>query len=557
MGGRGRGGPRAGWGGGARAAGATGVAIDVLLLDQRPGDSDLAVALAAGPSALVAALDDPGDAWLSPAPELRAAARTGHGLFELDHDGVLRRITSTKQAAGTALPALALAAAALVEPGLAIPVGRALVPGFRAAPAAIPAASAAPLLRGEGGAALAGRIAFVGLAAAGLGDRVVTPVSRELHPDPGVLVHAAVAEAVLAGDLVRPLPPLLAGVPAALLWVALAAAARAGAGRRLAIEAALIATPLAAGVPLLRLGIAAPVATLALVTAAGAVAVEVRLALITWRRTGTTAALLAAAAGRRPIRESGSLEERLTLLDDLATAAARRRVDDEEARRVVAHELKTPLTSVRGLSQILRDLDLAPDERRRAADLLVGEADRLQSLVEHLTELERLTRRPLAAAGSDVDVSALARERAEVLGRGHGREVRLAVEPGLRVTGDRRLLERVLDNLLGNAFKFSEAEAPAEVDARAAGGDVVIAVRDHGPGIPEAEREAIFRRFARGAAARGREGTGLGLALVREVVTWHGGNVTVAGAPGGGSVFTVTLPAHRGGAEGGDSPRRR
>ncbi len=541
----------------ARQAGAAAVVIDVLLLERHAGDDALAAALAAGPSALVGSLDDTGAAWLVPTGELRAAARTGHGLFELDHDGVLRRVASTKQAEGAAMPALALAAAALVEPQRPIPVGRPLLPAFRAAPAAVPAASAAALLRGEGGAALAGRVVFIGLTAAGLGDRVVTPVSRAPRPDPGVLVQAAVAEAVLTDTLLREPPPLAAAVPAALLALALAAGARAAAGRRLAIEVALIAAPLVAAAPLLALGIAAPAAALAAVAALGAATVEARLALVAWRRAGTAAALLAAATGSRPARVAPSLETRLELIEELAAGTARRRVDEEEARRVVAHELKTPLTSVRGLSQLLRDLDLPPEERRRAAELLVGEADRLQVLIEHLTELERLTRRPLAEVGRTVDLSALVRERSEVLARGHGRAVHAAVAPGLRVTGDASLLERVLENLLGNAFKFSPAEAAVDVEARADGGEVTVEVRDRGPGVPEAERAAIFRRFARGAAARGREGMGLGLALVREVVTWHEGRVTVAAAPGGGSVFTVTLPARREGDEGGESPGRR
>jgi signal transduction histidine kinase len=541
----------------ARTAGASGVAIDVLLLEPRAGDAVLAAALAALPTVLVASLDERGTAWLWPVPELRAAARVAHGLFELDHDGVLRRAMSTKQADGTALPALAVAAAALADPSAAEPVGRVLVPSFRARPDAVPTVSAAVLLRGDAGEMLSGRVVFIGLTAAGLGDRVVTPVSRGPRPDPGVLVQAALAEAVAAGDLVRPLPPLLAGVPALLLGFALSAAARAGGARRLALEAALIAAPLPAGALLLGLGVAVPSATLSVVMAVVVAALEIRLALLAWRRTGTTAALLAAASGARPSPAGGSLEGRLELLEDLAAAAARRRVDDEEARRVVAHELKTPLTSVRGLSQILRDLDLAPAERRRAADLLVGEADRLQTLIDHLTELERLTRRPLADAGEGVDLSQLIRERAAVLAAGHGRRVLADVERDLRVTGDRRLLERVLENLVGNALKFSPPEAPVEVRAHAAGGEVVVAVRDHGPGIPLAEREAIFRRFARGTAARGREGMGLGLALVREVVTWHGGRVTVAGGEGGGSVFVVTLPARREGAAGGESPGRR
>jgi signal transduction histidine kinase len=156
-----------------------------------------------------------------------------------------------------------------------------------------------------------------------------------------------------------------------------------------------------------------------------------------------------------------------------------------------------------------------------------------------------------------VDVSALVRDRAEVLGRGHGRTVRTEVAPSLWVRGEAGLLQRALDNLLGNAFKFSPPDTPVELRAFAAGADVVVEVRDYGRGIPRAEQETVFNRFARGAAAQGREGLGLGLALVREVVTWHRGRVTLESTEGTGSVFRLAIPAGREGAGVGEDPRRR
>ncbi len=529
-----------------RDAGARGVVLDILLLDARADDPALARAMKSLPTVLVATLDNRAARWLAPVPPLRDAARLGHGMFELDHDGVLRRLVSTKQAAGAAFPAVAFAAAALASPASAIPVAQVVQPGFRAAPQSVPAVSAARLLRGQGGGALRGRIVFVGLTAAGLGDRVVTPVTRGPIPDPGVLVQAAVTEAIASGDLLHPISPLLAGVAALALGLAAGAVSRLGGGRRLAGDLLLLAAPLVVGFLLLRLAdVVLPTATLAALALLLVIAMEARNGLVAWRSAGTTGAVLAAAGGGDVPSGRGSLEGRLGIVEELATAAARRRVAEEEARRVMAHELKTPLTSVRGLGQMLRDLDLSPEEHRRASELLVAETDRLQTMIERLTELERLSRRPFSGAVTDVDLSALVCDRAEVLGRGHGRTVRTDVAPGLRVRGDAGLLERVLDNLLGNAFKFSPAQAPVEVRAFAAATDVIVEVRDHGCGVPREEQEMIFRRFARGAAAQGREGLGLGLALVREVLTWHGGRVTVASPDGGGSVFRLAIPAGR------------
>ncbi|HQT93164.1 MAG: hypothetical protein B7Z61_00510 [Acidobacteria bacterium 37-71-11] len=541
----------------ARDAGARGVVMDMLLLDARPGDDAFAAAMRSLPTVLVAALDNRAARWLAPVPPLSDAARLAHGMFELDHDGVLRRLVSTKQAAGVALPAVAFAAAALASPALAIPVARVVQPGFRVTPQSVPAVSAARLLHGQGGSLLRGRVVFVGLTAAGLGDRVVTPVTSGPVPDPGVLVQAAVTEAVARGDLLHPVPPLLAGGAALALVLAAGAVSRLGGGRRLAGDALLLAAPLAAGFLLRLADVVLPTATLALLALLVVIGMEVRNGLVAWRSAGATGAALAAAGGGEAPSGRGSLEGRLGIVEKLATAAARRRVADEDARRVMAHELKTPLTSVRGLGQMLRDLDLSPAERRRASELLVVEADRLQAMIEHLTELERLSRRPFEADATTVDLSALVRSRAEVLGRGHGRPVRAEVASGLYVRGEAALLERVFDNLLGNAFKFSPPDTPVEVRAFAAGTEAVVEVRDHGCGVAPEEREMIFRRFARGAAAQGREGLGLGLALVREVLTWHGGQVTAESPEGEGSVFRVTIPAAREGAGGGEDPRRR
>jgi signal transduction histidine kinase len=538
-------------------AGAAGVAVDVLLVESRPGDDRLAASLRRLPAVLVTAPGEEGAGWLEPPPVLHGAARIAHGLFELDHDGVMRRLSATKQVGGTGLVALPFAAGALLTPQLAVPVGRTVSPGFRSSPRSVPQVGAVEVLRGEDRAELRGRVAFIGLTAAGLGDRVMTPVTDGPRPDPGVLVHAAVTQSLLTGDLIHTLPPFLAVLPAGLLMVAAGAFAGLGGAGRLGGHLFLLLAPTTAGAgTLAAAGLALPVVALTVLVVATVLAVEARIALLAWRRAGSAAALLSVASGNTSQPRTESPEARLDLVEELATAAARRRLAEEEARGVAIHELKTPLTSVRGLSQMLRDMELSVDERRHAAGLLATEAERLEGMIVQLLELERLPRRTVAEAGERIDLSALLATRVELLGRGHERAVRAEIEPGLVAWGDRRLLERVVDNLLANAFKFSPPDTTVGLAARRGGRQVVVEVRDRGEGIAPGEQERIFQRFTRGKAAERRQGLGLGLALVREVITWHGGHVAVSSTPGRGSVFTVVLPAETGEDGVGEDPGR-
>lgn len=527
----------------ARAAGAAAVVLDILLVEEAEGDDALAAALAAGPAALVCALAEQPRRWLLPVEPLRTAATLGHGAVELDPDGVARRIAATKQAEGLVLPALALAAAQLGQPSLPVPVGATLVPGFRSPPAAVPRVSAAALLRGENREALAGRLVFIGVSAVGLGDRAVTPVTGGEAPDPGVLVHAAATESLLAGELLHPLPPLLCGLLAGLLTLAAAAAGGLAWRPRVAVNGAVILAPVVFAWGALHLASTlTPALTLTMAAVVTVGAVELRAVLRAGQVAERIPALLGAALGRGVGKPRRSLAGQLELAEALAVEAARRRVASESTAGILAHELKTPLTSVRGLAQMVRDLELSPEERRRAAALLVREADRLALMIERLTELERLAHRPFEAHAQRVDLSALVQARAVTLASGLGRLVRVEVTPGLVVLGDPRLLDTVMDNLLGNAFKFSPPESEVTVRAAPHGEQVRVEVSDLGLGIPQGEQDAIFQRFFRGSSAAGREGMGLGLALVREVVTWHRGSVAVTSRPGEGSTFAVTLP---------------
>jgi len=508
-----------------REAGAVAVVLDVLLPEPRPGDETLASSLAAIPSILAAAPDGT-RRWLLPAARLLSHSEAAHVSFALDRDGVVRGFLATRELQGLSLPAMSVSAARLLRPQLPVPVGAAIRPGFRSN-GAVPTFGAATVLAGQIPAgALSGRVCFVGAAAAGIGDRVVSPASPRGVPDPGVLVQAAATEAILTGDLlVRP-PPIAAGVLAGLLtWAGATIRSRVRATRPSALAPVVLA--------LLALPIGVASLVLArqempiLATTLGGVAVSGGLEI--WSLLGDR---------RRAAGAAGRIGE----LEAIAASLESDRRDDAEARRVLAHELKTPLTSVRGLAQLLSGFDLGEERRKRVATMVVEETSRLSEMVEALLDLERLKLKDFRRVARPVALSELVRERATLLGSGSGREVRVACEPGVTAVGDGALLRRVIDNLVGNALKFAPAE-PVDVTLRRLNGDsLALEVRDRGPGIPPDERGEIFRRFARGAAATV-PGLGLGLALVSEVVRWHGGRVEVEAPDSGGSLFRVTLPA--------------
>jgi signal transduction histidine kinase len=216
----------------------------------------------------------------------------------------------------------------------------------------------------------------------------------------------------------------------------------------------------------------------------------------------------------------------------------------------VSHEFRTPLTAVRHLSQLLARGRVSTDERRAEFyDLLVHESDRLHRLVEGLLNFARLEAGELHYRFEDVDPGPYLREivadfRRDVTGRDVGVALTgddVALPP---IRADREVLGRVFWNLLDNAAKYSPDSPVVRVELEAGAGQVRVRVSDHGLGIPAVEQSLIFEKFVRGAAARaaGIKGTGIGLAMAREIVRAHGGDIAVDSTVGSGSTFTVMLP---------------
>ena len=483
--------------------------LDILLSESAPGDERLARALHRMPSIAVSALDRRG--WLLPAPVIRNAVTPAHGIFERDHDGISRRLASTKQSGGVSLTAMSVEAASIVTAN-PVPVGRSIAPMFRARPQMIPAISAVQLLRNPAVAQRPhGKIVFLGPTAIAIGDRVLTPVSSE--PDPGVTVHAAATESLIRGEEVRPIAPIMAGGIAGL-FVGLVLVVRAHRRAMIVVSGILIVAVLGGGLLILAgTGFAIPFLTFTLSIAIVATLLE------TLRITNA-------------LRQSDAAVSRLTA----------GREQEAESKRVLAHELKTPLASMRGLSQLLAGFDLTDGERRRVASMLEAEAGKLQSMVGGLLDLERLPLRDFQSSTSVIDLGDIVRMRVSFLQASTDRTLVVSTAPDVTVRADPALIERVIDNLVGNALKYAPPPSPIMIATRTTSSGAVIEVEDRGPGLNEAERERVFHRFFRASSAAGTPGLGLGLSLVAEVAKWHGGSVAVESPAEGGSLFRFTLP---------------
>lgn len=215
-----------------------------------------------------------------------------------------------------------------------------------------------------------------------------------------------------------------------------------------------------------------------------------------------------------------------------------------EMQRLVSHELKTPLASIAGFGETIERYELSGDELGKVASMIRGEAGRLQEMVTVFLDLERLGGGHWDDEVEPVDFDVLVESRLSVLEAAAARNglgITSSIEPGCTTEGVPHLLDRVIDNLIGNALKYSESGSKIHVSVRKEEGRVVLSVGDHGPGIPGESVGKIFDRFYRVPGSQG-SGAGLGLSLVKEVVDWHGGCITIDSTPGAGSTFTVSLP---------------
>ena len=285
--------------------------------------------------------------------------------------------------------------------------------------------------------------------------------------------------------------------------------------------------------------------------------VVIRIGLRPLERIGKTASEIAAGDLSRRVEptdahtEVGRLGRSLNeMLAQIEAAFAAQRDSENRLRRFLAdasHELRTPLAAVRGYAELFR-IGAAddPEMLARAMSRIESEAARMGVLVEDLLLLAQLDQLP-EPRRDRVDLRELTEQAAEdlrVTARDREIELDATDEPAI-VLGDALQLRQLIANLTRNAVVHTPAGTPIELRLRRDDVVVALAVRDHGPGLPSAEREKLFERFWRneGGRTRGRDGAGLGLAIADAIVRAHGGTIAAADAPGGGAQFTAELAA--------------
>jgi two-component system OmpR family sensor kinase len=234
------------------------------------------------------------------------------------------------------------------------------------------------------------------------------------------------------------------------------------------------------------------------------------------------------------------------MLAQIETAFALRADSEERLRSFLAdasHELRTPLTSIQGYAELLRK-DALPDAeaRERALARIEQEAARMGLLVGDLAVLAREGEGP-EPERTRVDLAEVVTEVVSDARMIDGARVISLESPGrVPVEADRRRLEQLVHNLVGNALAHTPPGTPVDVRVTATGGRAVVVVRDHGPGMDPDQAERVFDRFYRGTSASRDGGSGLGLFIVASLARSFGGEVSVNSAPGVGSAFTVSLP---------------
>lgn len=218
----------------------------------------------------------------------------------------------------------------------------------------------------------------------------------------------------------------------------------------------------------------------------------------------------------------------------------------EELVSTVSHELRTPLTSMRGFTELLLTRDFTPQQRHNMLSVMQQEAIRLTTLINDFLDLQRMAEGRYPYAFEAVGLDSLLREAIAVFSSGQEQHpLQVDIQGPLPlVHADPHRVRQVLRNLLSNAIKYSPDGGPVSVNARCEGEEVVVWITDQGIGIPAEAFAKLFTKFFRvnNTATRQIGGTGLGLALVKEILHAHHGRVWVESTMGKGSTFFFTIP---------------
>jgi signal transduction histidine kinase len=515
--------------------------VDMLLSERTrdAADSSLANAFVQFPKVVLAcALEAPQhdrpSRWIEPLPEFQDRAfALGHAHLEPDRDGIARTLLLAKETADHRHWALGFAAfrAAIGAEGPPVEYPTYLVLANRRVPAAdsngrllwihylgpegtFHRISFASVLDGRTPlSTFAGKIVILGVTAQGTGDRVFTPFSAGLGMS-GIEIHANILDTLLDGAYLSPIGPV-----SELLWLVVVVAIVVTAawwrnGRLLAPVAftGVVAIPVFS-YWMLQAGVIVPVVS-GLVT-------EVAVSLLCF------------------LAHTNFMRRRLG-------EAIMGRRDYAFRLQAVAHEIKTPLTAIHASSQLMTETDVPEAKKEEIAQRIHKEAGRLSGVVTTFLDVERISAGVLKLAKQQLELSALVSdivERAGLLAL----KKNISFEKDLNavlVPADAELLQYAVYNLLVNAIKYSPDGSLIRISLRPDQHAACLVVTDQGCGIEPAEQKHVFERFYRSKKHQenSKQGSGFGLALVKEIVTQHGGRIELESEPGKGASFSVFLP---------------
>jgi heavy metal sensor kinase len=216
----------------------------------------------------------------------------------------------------------------------------------------------------------------------------------------------------------------------------------------------------------------------------------------------------------------------------------------------IAHDLKSPITRIRGMAEVTLTTGKTLGEYENMAAGTVEECDRLLDMINTMLMITKTESGVDKRTDEDIDLARLAHDACELLepvAEDRGLSLTCETPDACHLVGDRRMIQRILSNLLDNALKFTPSGGSVKVSLfEKDGRDVTLAVQDTGIGIPADDLPHIFERFYRCDQSRSEPGTGLGLSLARALARAHQGDITVTSTPGQGSTFTLILPRDKG-----------